>query len=292
MKKRRLAASFTPEAIQSQLQQRRQAQEELNSALASLQAIDFLSVFRRKLVIDEQQTLLLLSCKLTFDGVILLKMALDHVPLSFGVIPRGTNLPLRFCLVRNILEKNGIDLSASEVQLFAEILERCCPVYSSRKFSLSDSLWKLTEEGSYNYNRFIGPPIQSCLACEDTLVMKNSPSRAIINESTGPQPATKVTLVCNICKTTYGLTGYHDERGKHLYPKAIDSRLVEASKVTYMDRSLYKWIPSLGLVLKALIASLKNIGNLCKLITLIIIICFASLQDVALKLDHCTNFNV
>ena len=32
-------------------------------------------------------------------------------------------MSLRLCLVRNILEKNGIDLSASEVQLFAEILE-------------------------------------------------------------------------------------------------------------------------------------------------------------------------
>ena len=210
MKRQRLAVSFTPEAIEHQLHQRRQAKEELNSALASLQAIDILSVFKTKLVIDEQQALLLLSCKLTFDGVILLKMALDHVPLTFSVIPRGTNVPLRFCLVRNILQKNGIDLSASEVQCFAEILERCCPAFSSREFSLNDSLWKLTKEGSYNYNRFIGPPIQSCLACKNTLVMKNSPSRAIIYESTGPQPATKITLVCNSCKTTYGLTGYQD----------------------------------------------------------------------------------
>jgi len=203
MKRQRLAVSFTPEAIEHQLHQRRQAQEELNSALASLQAIDILSVFKTKLVIDEQQALLLLSCKLTFDGFILLKMALDHVPLTFSVIPRGTNVPLRFCLVRNILQKNGIDLSASEVQCFAEILERCCPAFSSREFSLNDSLWKLTKEGSYNYNSFIGPPIQSCLACKNTLVMKNSPSRAIIYESTGPQPATKITLVCNSCKTTY-----------------------------------------------------------------------------------------
>lgn len=249
MKKQRLAKSFTPEAVQDQLQQRKQAQEDLNSAFASLIAIDILSVFRRKLVIDEQHALMLLSCKLTFQGVFLLKLALDHIPLSFSVIPRGTNVPLRFCLVRNILGKNGIDLSASEVQWFAEILQRCCPVFSSREFSLNDSLWKLMEEGSYNYNRFIGPPIQSCLACKDMLVMKNSPTRAIIYESTGPQPATKVTLVCNGCKTTYGLTGYHDERGKHLYPKVIDSGLVEASNVTYMDRSLYKWIPCLGLVL-------------------------------------------
>ena len=85
--------------------------------------------------------------------------------------------------------------------------------------------------------------------------MKNSPTRAIIYESTGLQPATKVTLVCNGCKTTYGLTGYHDERGKHLYPKAVDSGVVEASNVTYMERSLYKWIPCLGLVLIALILS-------------------------------------
>ena len=153
--KQRLAASFIPEAIQDQLQQRRQAQEDLNSAFASLIAIDILSVFRRKLVIDEQQALMLLSCKVTFHGVFLLKMALDHIPLSFSVIPRGTNFPLHFCLVRNILEKNGIDLSASEVQWFAEILERCFPVFSSSEFSLNDSLWKLTEEGSYNYNSHV-----------------------------------------------------------------------------------------------------------------------------------------
>ena len=248
MKKRRLAASFTPEAIRNRLDDRRQEQAELNSALASLQAIDITSVYKRNLVVDEQQALLLLSCKVTFEGVILLKMALDHIPCSFSVIPRGTNVSLRVSLVHNILAKNGIDLSVSDVELCAEILERCCPVFSSRKISLDDSLWKLTEEGTYNYNRFIGPPVQSCLACEGALVMKNSPSKAVVYESMEPKPATKVTLVCNSCKTTYGLSSYHDERGQHLYQKAIESHLVEASNVTYMERSLYKWIPCLGLV--------------------------------------------
>ena len=111
MKKRHLAASFTPEAIRNRLDERRQEQAELNSALASLQAIDIMSVYKRNLVVDEQQALLLLSCKVTFEGVILLKMALDHIPCSFSVIPRGTNVSLRVSLVHNILTKNGIDLS-------------------------------------------------------------------------------------------------------------------------------------------------------------------------------------
>ena len=184
----------------------------------------------------------MLTCKLTFDGVMLSKMALDHVPCSFSVIPRGTNVALRVSLVHDILRESGIDLSVTEVQLRADIFERCCPVLSSREFSLDDSLWNLTKRGRYNFNRFLGPPIQWCLACEGSLVMKNSPSKAIVYELTGPKPATKVTLVCNGCKRIYGLSGYNDERGKHLYPKAIDCHLVEASNVTYIERSLYKWI--------------------------------------------------
>ena len=85
VKKQRLAVNFTPEAIQDQLHQGTQVHEELKSAFVSLFAIEILSVFRRKLVIDKQQVLLLVSCKLTFHSVFLLKMALDHILLSFSV---------------------------------------------------------------------------------------------------------------------------------------------------------------------------------------------------------------
>ena len=86
-----------------------------------MKAIDILSVFKKNVVFDEQEALLLLTCKLTFDGVMLLKMALDHFPCSFSVIPRGTNVAPRVSLVDDILRENGIDLSVTEVQLRADI---------------------------------------------------------------------------------------------------------------------------------------------------------------------------
>ena len=62
------------------------------------------------------QALLLLLRKLMFNGVMLLKMALDYVSYSSRVIPRARNVPLRVSLVHNVLENNVIDFSASEVQ--------------------------------------------------------------------------------------------------------------------------------------------------------------------------------
>ena len=179
-----------------------------------------------QIVITEYQALLLLSSKLTFRGVVLLKMALDHIPLTVSVIPRGTTIPLCLSFAKQILEKNGVKLSEAEVQIYARIAERCCSVFcTSFKFELDDSLWELTGEGVYHYNRFIVPPVESCLHCDNALAMNNMPSKAIVYGTTGPLPATKVTLCCNRCKTSYGIAFCSDEKGKHLYPKKHESPL-------------------------------------------------------------------
>ena len=206
-----------------------------------------MSVIERKVDLTEDQVLILLSLKITFRGLIMLKMALDHVPSFFGTISRGSKLPLRFSLVHTILEKNGLRLSPNEVEKYACILKQCCPAFLAMKFNFGESLWHLTKEGSVRYNRFIGPPIESCLECEEALVMKNPvPSNAVVYGIKGPLPASKATLVCNRCKITYGVGSYSTGNGRKLYPKKMESSLVEASNLTYMDRDLYKWIPSLG----------------------------------------------
>ncbi|XP_068734584.1 uncharacterized protein [Montipora capricornis] len=131
---------------------------------------DKLNEMEDNLVITEDQALLLLSSKLTFRGVVLLKMALDHIPITVSVIPRGTTIPLRFSFARQILEKNGVKLAEAEVQIYAHIMERCSSVFgASFKFELDDSLWELTGEGSYHYNRFIVPPVESCLHSDNAL---------------------------------------------------------------------------------------------------------------------------
>ena len=104
----------------------------------------------------------------------------------------------------------------------------------------------LTEEKDYRYNKFISPPVESCLKCDESLTMHNQPSKAIVHGTTGPLPASKVTLECKNCKTTYGIGHFSDEDGHHFYPSDKQSPLIEASNVMYMERNFYKWIPSLG----------------------------------------------
>ena len=164
MKKRRLTAAFTPDAVQQRIHWRNKAQEELHAAFSFLHAINIQSILADNFVITEDQALLLLSSKLTFRGVVLLKMALDYIPLSLNVIPRGTTIPLPFSFAKQILEESGVKLSEAEVQIYARIMERCCSVFcASFKFELGDSLWELTGEGIYHYNRFIVTPMESCL---------------------------------------------------------------------------------------------------------------------------------
>ena len=158
----------------------------------------------------------------------------------------GKNVPLRYVLVSDIVRKNGLELSPIEVQTYGGILESCCPSFSSSAFEVDDSLWKLTGEGDTRYNRFISPPVQCCLTCDAGLAVQNAPSNAIVFKGTGPFPATKITLECHNCNTKYGIGYFSNESGKHLYPEKFQSHLVEASTVTYMDKNLYKWIPSLA----------------------------------------------
>lgn len=246
MKKRRLAQCFSPDAITQRLAERQRAQDDLNATLLRLQAIDVFSLVERNSSLNENQTLLLLASKLTFSGVVTLKMALKHVPSSYSIVRRGKNVPLRYVLVSDIVRKNGLELSPIEVQTYGGILESCCPSFSSSVFELDDSLWKLTGEGDTRYNRFISPPVQCCLTCDAGLTVQNAPSNAIVFEGTGPFPATKITLECHNCNTKYGIGYFSNESGKHLYPEKFQSHLVEASTVTYMDKNLYKWIPSLA----------------------------------------------
>jgi len=91
MKRRRLADSFSPDTIKKRLAGRQKDQEELNDAFLSFRSLDIYSIVEKKLHIDENQALLLLTSKLTFVGVLNLKMALNHVPATYNAIPRGTS---------------------------------------------------------------------------------------------------------------------------------------------------------------------------------------------------------
>ena len=74
------------EAIDGQLQERKRIQEELDGIFKNLKRLDPSSILKNNVTINEDQAFLLPSSQMSFHGVvILLKLALDHVPGSFFV---------------------------------------------------------------------------------------------------------------------------------------------------------------------------------------------------------------
>lgn len=244
MKKLRLAQSVLPEMVENRLAERVKAQEKCNEVLEALSSLDLLSIFTNNIKVTKEQALLLLSTKLTFAGVVCLRMALDHVPVTMNMKSRADNEPLRFCLVSKILAADGIALDATDVKQLADILRRYCPCFCQFTFDMSATLWKLTSEGKHRFNKFITPLVESCLSCHGSLTMHRPPTNAVVYRDSGPLPASKITLECRSCNMKYGIGSYTDESGKHLYEEPHS--YIEVSNQTYVDRNLYKWIPSLG----------------------------------------------
>lgn len=191
----------------------------------------------------EDKVLLLISSKLSFYGVVTLKVALDHVPHTYKATSKGA---IRYSSIADIMNKKGFSVSPIEVRRYLELLEQFCKTFLSSCLELGEIPWKLTEEKDCRFNKFISPPVECCLKCDESLIMHNRPTNPIVYGATGPLPASKVTLECKACKITYGVGHFSDESGRHFYPKEIQLPLIEASNVTYMDKNFYNWIPSLG----------------------------------------------
>lgn len=196
----------------------------------------------------EDCVLLLLAAKLSMGCLLCLKTALAHIPSSFSIIKKSTDVPLRYILVPNILSKRGFKLSPQECHKYAKVLDRHCPAFLlSCDGDLEPTYWQFTKEEEIPYNRFLAPPVDCCLSCDERLRMqKNDPSKAVIHRHLGPQPASNICLECRQCNIKYGVCMYTDEDGDHFYPENIKPMVVEASNVNYMEKDFYSWLPSLG----------------------------------------------
>lgn len=221
MKKRRLAACFTPDAIAGQVAERKRVQDELEDIFLKLKRFDSSWILKNKVEMNEDQALLLLASLISFYGVVNLKLALDHVPSSYCATTRGTSTPIRILFVADIMSKKGFPMTPSDAKTYSEFLERYCKNFLSSSIALGEVLWTLTAEKDCRYNKFISPPVESCLKCDESLTMHNQPSKAIVHGAAGPLPASKITLECKDCKTTYGICHFSDKNGRHFYPRVF-----------------------------------------------------------------------
>lgn len=245
-RKKYQADLFSPEVIRSRLSAKKKLEADIDSHVEFLRSVDLNEVENVK----EDEALAILSAKLTFNGLSVLKLAMSHVPCMYTMRCREfQSFPLRTVLIHKIFtaccSSRSLD-SLADVHLYLSFLEKHCTEFlSSPEVLPHDKLWKLCENGGYHYTKCLSPPLKSCLNCGEGITMHNPPSKAKLFTLEGPIPASKITLECKGCKISYGITKFTDSTGAHFYPKSISSEVIEMTNASYMTEELYRWIPSL-----------------------------------------------
>jgi hypothetical protein len=226
--------------------------QNIRAHMKALRDVDLHRMLMEKVKLTEE-ALLLASCRVGAEGLIFLKEALKHVPENITCVENGTSM--RFTFVCKIFcasaSNRGIALTLKdeEIELLCSFLE----LYRSEFLKVPtltttrQSIWNLTQgEGTY-FNRFLTPPVTTCLDCEKLLTTHNKPSKATLFTREGPVPCTKIILECRDCSVRYGIAKFFrsGDMGSHFYPNKFPIDVIEVSNVTYINRKLYDWIPSL-----------------------------------------------
>ena len=121
-------------------------------------------------------------------------------------------------------------------------------VLQTQQARFEDALTNLNGKNGIHYNGFIAPPVEDCTLCGTALTAPNPLSSCTLYTVNGPKPCTKLTLRCQGCKVSYGRSMTESSSGNaSYYPKEIISKdnLLEVTNVVYMEKKLYRWIPSL-----------------------------------------------
>ena len=224
---------------------------DIHSHLEAIRGVDMAMIIEAGNVISPplQELLQIFACKLSVQVLYLLKAAIHHVPDNIPRVVDGVSLRLTYIFkVFNSLSSNRYgNLSIEDVGFYVKVIESYCLTFLA-KYDHREDLWALMEKESMPFNKFLTPPVRTCLRCQKLLTMRNYPANVKLFITEGPIPCSKITLECRSCSCVYRVSNFNDDLGNHLYPTGIDCspiEIIEVSNVTYIDRKLYKWFPSL-----------------------------------------------
>ena len=227
--------------------------QSIREHVKALRDIDLHRMLMEKVKLTEEKALILVSCRVGAEGLMFLKEALKHVPENITRIENGKSMRFTFvCKIFRALASNrgsASNLKDEEIELLCSFLESYCSEYLNvpTLTTACQSIWSLTQDEGTYFNSFLTPPVMNCLDCEKLLTMHNKPSKATLFTLEGPVPCTKVTLECRDCSVHYGITKFFRscELGSRFYPNEFPIDVIEVSNVTYINRKLYDWMPSL-----------------------------------------------
>ena len=247
-KKKKMSELFDLDNVKARMAEQNSVFADIRKHLAALQETDIKQLMASTMSsLQEHEALQLLACKLTVERLNHLKTAIKHIPENIPRIVDGIPLRLTYIYkIFNALSTTHCDanLPIQDVGDYVKFIETHCRSFLSKQDNL-DHFWTLTVKEDMPFNKFLTPPLRTCLRCEKLLTMQNYPAKVKIFTTDGPIPCSKITLECRSCSCVYGACNFSDKLGTHFYPKEMQIQLVEVSNVTYLDLELYKWFPAL-----------------------------------------------
>ncbi len=158
--------------------------QNIRDHMKALRDVDLHRMLMEKVKLTEEEALLLASCRVGAEGLIFLKQALKHVPENITRVENGTSM--RFTFVCKIFRASASNcgiastLKDKEIELLCSFLESYCSDFLKvpTLTTMRQSIWNLEQgEGTY-FNKFLTPPVTTCLDCEKLLTTHNKPSKA------------------------------------------------------------------------------------------------------------------
>ena len=251
-KRKKQSERFDLDNVRAVVRSNQTCLDKIREHIMALCDVDLQHLLSEKAKLTEEEALDLAVLKVGVHGITVLKQVLQHVPSNLSRVTKGSSM--RYCYVLKIFKALVRDATAhsmkeDDFRLLCDFLESYCEEFLATepsKIATDTNVWNLTQSERVNFNKFLTPPISNCLRCNKQLSMHNDPSKATLFTSEGPIPCSKVSLECRDCSFRYGVLNYSDEEGTHFYPEQLPTHgMVEVSNVTYIDGTLYNWIPSL-----------------------------------------------
>jgi len=177
-KKRKNAESFSLKSLEKRFSAKQAFRDELSVNIAFLRGIEI----SRMEQVEEEEALIILSSKITFQGVLFLKTAIHHVPKTF-VMKCSDYGGASLCsvLIYEMVSASQTSLSSlskQEVDCYVNFLESSCPNFIASNPLPDEQLWKMSEVGKYCFTKFLAPLVTRCLRCDGNITMHNPPSKA------------------------------------------------------------------------------------------------------------------
>ncbi len=248
MASKRSKVDFSPEAILREIHDGKELFNSINSLKSNLcvkKVSELLRLRRKENDIDAAS---LLALMFSFDTVSWVMAAIQHVPRVFSR-RKNSRAKIIFEITNSFCQEKHLSLSVvHEIVKCVEVFVPELNVLETQRTRFKDALASLNGKVGINYDGFIAPPVENCTLCGTALTAPNALSSCTLFTMDGPKPCTKLSPRCQGCKVSYGRSMTHHSSGNAFYyPKEIIKKdnLVEVTNVVYMEKKLYKWIPSL-----------------------------------------------